>query len=307
MVSKDETTVSLPMGVRHMPSGNYEVGIVYQGMRRSIGTFNTLDDAVLANKIARGILKAESGQLSAEHAARNVQAAKDAIKAVGVVTNATPGRPRSIINDAATPVKEKKKGTRRQLPGGTFARPRGAGKVGFEWDYTKGVWTEKSGFEQSSTTKIKKPVVTASQSAPRQLPDGKFAKPCGRGVKGCRWDKICGVWVPLSELPKRKKRHSQAREDNAYTKTYKTSNRSSASRSPVVLNDEKKVPVDKLQEGPRQLPDGTFARPRGKGRAGFEWDYTKGLWVPQASLSAEEEEDQSTSQAKSMLSGLFGN
>jgi len=307
VVSKDETTVSLPMGVRHMPSGNYEVGIVYQGKRRSIGTFNTLDDAVLANEVARGMLKAESGQLSAEQAARNVQSAKDAIKASGVVTNTTPGRPRSIINNN-TPVKEKKKGTRRQH--GTFARPRGAGKVGFEWDYTRGVWAEISGFEQSSTTKIKikKPVITASQTAPRQLPDGTFAKPCGRGVKGCDWDASRGVWVPLSELPQRKKRHSQAREDNAYTKTY-NSKRSSASRSrsPVMMS-EKKVPVDKLQEGPRQLLDGTFARPRGKGRAGFDWDYTKGLWVAQAS-SADEEDDEvqeAAPQAKSMLSGLFG-
>ena len=292
------------MGVRHMPSGNYEVGIVYQGKRRSIGTFNTLDDAVLANKIARGMLKAESGQLSAEQAARNVQSAKDAIKAAGVVTNVTPGRKRSIINNT-TPVKEKKKGTRRQLPDGTYARPRGAGKVGFEWDYTKGVWTENSGFEQSSTTKDeKKPVVTAPKTAPQQLPDGKFAKPCGREVKGCRWDKIRGVWVPLSELPKRKKRHSQAREDNAYTKTYKTSSRSSASRSPVVIStDEKKVPVDKQQEGPRQLPDGTYARPRGKGRAGFKWDYEKGLWVAEQD---DEEVQEAAPQAKSMLSGLFG-
>jgi len=287
-----------------MPSGNYEVGIVYQGKRRSIGTFNTLDDAILANKVARGMLKAESGQLSAEQAARNVQSAKDAIKAAGVVNNATPGRPRSIINNG-TPVKEKKS-TNRQLPDGTFARPRGAGKVGFEWDYTKGVWTEKYGFEQSSTTKIKKPVVTASQTAPRQLPDGTFAKPCGRVVKGCKWNASRGVWVPLSESPQRKKRHSQAREDNAYTKTYKTSNRSSASRSPVVLNDEKKVPVDKQQEGPRQLPDGTYARPRGKGRVGFEWDYTKGLWVPEASSAEEEEVQEAAPQAKSMLSGLFG-
>ena len=34
-------------------------------------------------------------------------------------------------------------------------------------------------------------------SAPKMLSDGSFAKPSGRQRKGCDWDSVRGVWVPI--------------------------------------------------------------------------------------------------------------
>jgi len=70
---------SLPRGVSKQEAGNYRVIIWYQGKDRSIGTFQTLEQATLANEIARGVLKKDKGlKLSAEESERNFKLAKEA-------------------------------------------------------------------------------------------------------------------------------------------------------------------------------------------------------------------------------------
>ncbi len=54
--------------------------LFYQGRSRYIGIFNTLDDAVLANQIARDTLpKLEGVELPQEEIKLNIQRAKDAV------------------------------------------------------------------------------------------------------------------------------------------------------------------------------------------------------------------------------------
>ena len=74
--------------MREMPSGNYEVSLGYQGQRRVIGTYTTLDDAVQANKVARSMLITERGvHPSVEQIGTNIQSAKEAIKASGIAAS----------------------------------------------------------------------------------------------------------------------------------------------------------------------------------------------------------------------------
>ena len=79
---------AIPIGVREMRSGNFEVSLSYHGQRRSIGTYTTLDDAVQANKVARSMLITERGvHLSVEQIGTNIQSAKEAIKASGIAAS----------------------------------------------------------------------------------------------------------------------------------------------------------------------------------------------------------------------------
>ena len=69
---------SLPIGVHETTAGNYHVKVWYQGKDRSIGTFQTLEQATLANRIAWGMLKKDKGlQLSSEECERNFKLAKE--------------------------------------------------------------------------------------------------------------------------------------------------------------------------------------------------------------------------------------
>ena len=51
----------LPKGVRETISGSWEVRVRYQSSQRYIGTFRTLEQATLANEIARNIFKKDEG------------------------------------------------------------------------------------------------------------------------------------------------------------------------------------------------------------------------------------------------------
>jgi len=83
----------IPIGVREMRSGNFEVSLSYHGQPRSIGTYTTLDDAVQANKVARSMLITERGvHLSVEQISTNIQSAKDAIKASGIAASNLSGQ-----------------------------------------------------------------------------------------------------------------------------------------------------------------------------------------------------------------------
>jgi hypothetical protein len=66
-------------GVRQAPSGNWSVQIKYYGSQRSIGTFDTQDEAALANEAARRILEpTRNAELSTEQIEANVTLAKEA-------------------------------------------------------------------------------------------------------------------------------------------------------------------------------------------------------------------------------------
>jgi len=68
------------VGVRQTPSGNWEVGFRYHGNRRNLGTFNTQDQAALANEVGRKILDLtkKGTQITAEDIERNVKLAREA-------------------------------------------------------------------------------------------------------------------------------------------------------------------------------------------------------------------------------------
>eukprot|EP00571_Detonula_confervacea_P016952 CAMPEP_0172302726 /NCGR_PEP_ID=MMETSP1058-20130122/4390_1 /TAXON_ID=83371 /ORGANISM="Detonula confervacea, Strain CCMP 353" /LENGTH=1412 /DNA_ID=CAMNT_0013013315 /DNA_START=162 /DNA_END=4399 /DNA_ORIENTATION=- len=66
------------VGVRQAKSGRWEVGVGYHGIRRYLGTFDTQDQAAVANEIARGKLKTRDGPLTKEEIKRNVKFACDA-------------------------------------------------------------------------------------------------------------------------------------------------------------------------------------------------------------------------------------
>jgi len=81
------------VGVKEMPSGNYEVSLGYHGQRRVIGTVHSLDDAVQANKVARSMLITERGvYLSGEETDINIQSAKEAITAAGITASNQSGQ-----------------------------------------------------------------------------------------------------------------------------------------------------------------------------------------------------------------------
>lgn len=69
------------VGVRQTPSGKWEVGLGYQGLRRNIGTFDTQDHAALANQIGRKILKPTKGsKLTVEETVKNMKLAREAAR-----------------------------------------------------------------------------------------------------------------------------------------------------------------------------------------------------------------------------------
>lgn len=71
--------LSLPEGVSKRANGNWIVRVQYQGSQRYIGTFPTLEQATLANDIARGVFEKDEGlELSAEECERNIKLAKEA-------------------------------------------------------------------------------------------------------------------------------------------------------------------------------------------------------------------------------------
>jgi len=81
------------VGVREMQSGNWEVWVSYQRKRCVMGTFHTLDEAVLANRIARSMLITERGvYLSGEETDINIQSAKEAITAAGITASNQSGQ-----------------------------------------------------------------------------------------------------------------------------------------------------------------------------------------------------------------------
>jgi len=70
---------SLPPGVHETSVGNYHVQVYYQGSNRSIGTFQTVEQACLASDIAQNMLeKDEALKLSAEECEQNFKLAKEA-------------------------------------------------------------------------------------------------------------------------------------------------------------------------------------------------------------------------------------
>ena len=72
----------IPHGVCETPTGSWRVQVYYQGSNRSIGAFQTLESAILANEIARSMLKKDKGlQLSAEECQQNIKLAKEAASA----------------------------------------------------------------------------------------------------------------------------------------------------------------------------------------------------------------------------------
>ena len=76
--SEISSTNSLPNGVYETPNGTWQVRVWYQGRQPCIGTFQTLEQATLANEIARGMLNKDKGlQLSAEECERNFKLAKE--------------------------------------------------------------------------------------------------------------------------------------------------------------------------------------------------------------------------------------
>ena len=69
---------ALPKGVDESTAGIYRVRVFYQGSSRGIGTFQTLEQATLANEIARNMIEKDKGlQLSPEECERNFKLAKD--------------------------------------------------------------------------------------------------------------------------------------------------------------------------------------------------------------------------------------
>ena len=81
-IYKKGSTNSLPNGVYENSSGNYQVRLWYQGSNHSIGTFQTLEQATLSNKIARNIFKKDKWlRLSPEECERNIKLAKEAAMA----------------------------------------------------------------------------------------------------------------------------------------------------------------------------------------------------------------------------------
>jgi len=103
------------VGVRLTPSGNWEVGFRYQGLRRSLGTFDTQDQAALANEVGRTMLKTEKGsKLTAKEIGRNVKLARDA--ALDVVHKSK----KQQLKQKAQPLNFRTVGVR-QTPSGKWA------------------------------------------------------------------------------------------------------------------------------------------------------------------------------------------
>jgi len=79
---KSPTARALPQGVCETPNGTWRVQVYYQSCLQYIGTFQTLEQATLANEIARGMLKKDKGlRLSPEECEQNVKQAKEAASA----------------------------------------------------------------------------------------------------------------------------------------------------------------------------------------------------------------------------------
>jgi len=72
------------IGVRQSASGKWAVEISHKNKLRHIGTFNTLDSAELANRIARNMLNADAEEetepLCAEHVETRVKSARGAAR-----------------------------------------------------------------------------------------------------------------------------------------------------------------------------------------------------------------------------------
>lgn len=99
---KSKKSSSLPPGVHETSVGNYHVQVYYQGSNRSIGTFQSLESATLANEIARNMLKKVKGlQLSFEECEQNVKLAKEAALAdVPDIFSSSGCRPKNLeVND----------------------------------------------------------------------------------------------------------------------------------------------------------------------------------------------------------------
>jgi len=74
--------ITLPQGVRETVTGSWEVRVYYQSSLQYIGTFQTLEQATLANEIARSMFKKDEGlELSDEECQRNIKLAKEAASA----------------------------------------------------------------------------------------------------------------------------------------------------------------------------------------------------------------------------------
>ena len=100
---KSKKSSSLPPGVHETSVGNYHVQVYYQGSNRSIGTFQSLESATLANEIARNMLKKDKGlQLSFEECEQNVKLAKEAALAdvPDIFSSSGRERPKNLeVND----------------------------------------------------------------------------------------------------------------------------------------------------------------------------------------------------------------
>jgi len=68
------------VGVRQTASGKWEVAFRYHGARRNLGTYDTQDQAALANEVGRKMLKTEIGKsVTEEEIVLNIKKARDAV------------------------------------------------------------------------------------------------------------------------------------------------------------------------------------------------------------------------------------
>lgn len=152
-------------------------------------------------------------------------------------------------------------------------------------------------------------------TAPRQLPDGTFARPSGRRPKGLEWDAIRGLYAPRETLqagkkstnqPVKRKRENKASGENAGELAPKTQLRKPNASGPKskagTKIGSKSIPTQRAadlksrrrEDGclvpasePPRSPNGTYARPFGRAPNGTVWDGVQGLWVPKSAEAHE--------------------
>ena len=141
-------------------------------------------------------------------------------------------------------------------------------------------------------------------STPLRNPDGTFAMPRGRSLKGFEWDCAMGLWLPSggvgAGLEKDKKDERAIVDLNSTTREVAAlKDAGTPSTDPVSLA-KSKSPARRTTETPtepspnfppskdgviqpvntpKKNPDGTFALPRGNTMKGHKWDALRGCWV----------------------------
>ena len=75
----------------------------------------------------------------------------------------------------------------------------------FRTKKAEGLYSEENVKKRTSSDGCVKPV-----TAPKLLPDGTYARPSGRHRKGCDWDGVRGVWVPVENAGEQ---HDESMDD----------------------------------------------------------------------------------------------